>query len=76
MRPKRLQESKSASDLWRHFQSLDGVMQALGGPEKDPSGGFALATYEPDGEVPVGSFGLPEPSGAEPERRERMAGEG
>lgn len=38
--------------------------------------GVIIATYEPAGEVPVGSFALPNPSAAELKRRERMVREG
>ncbi|MEQ1518666.1 MAG: dihydrofolate reductase family protein [Usitatibacteraceae bacterium] len=38
--------------------------------------GVIIATYEPGGEVPVGTFQLAEPSAAELKRRERMAREG
>ncbi|HEX4739156.1 MAG TPA: dihydrofolate reductase family protein [Allosphingosinicella sp.] len=47
------------------FQSLDGVMQAPGGPEEDPTGGFALGGWstsfwdEDMGEVMGGLFGRP-----------------
>lgn len=38
--------------------------------------GVVIATYEPAGKVPVGSFALPNPSAAELKRRERMVREG
>jgi dihydrofolate reductase len=38
--------------------------------------GVIIATYEPAGTVPVGSFVLPNPSAAELKRRERMVREG
>jgi dihydrofolate reductase len=38
--------------------------------------GVIIATYEPVGKVPVGSFVLPNPSAAELKRRERMVREG
>jgi dihydrofolate reductase len=38
--------------------------------------GVIIATYEPAGEVPIGTFELPQPSAAELKRRERMAREG
>lgn len=38
--------------------------------------GVVIATYEPVGVVPVGTFELAEPSAAELKRRERMAREG
>jgi dihydrofolate reductase len=38
--------------------------------------GVILATYEPAGKVPIGTFELPSPSAAELKRRERMAREG
>lgn len=37
--------------------------------------GVTIATYEPAGEVPIGSFALNEPSAAEQRRQERMRGE-
>ena len=37
--------------------------------------GVILATYEPAGEVPIGSFAMDEPSAAELERREKLARE-
>lgn len=47
------------------FQSLDGVMQVPGGPEEDPTGGFALGGWstsfwdESMGEAMGGLFGSP-----------------
>ncbi len=47
------------------FQSLDGVMQAPGGPEEDPTGGFALGGWstsfwdEAMGQAMGGLFGQP-----------------
>ena len=38
--------------------------------------GATIATYEPAGAVPIGSFQLPEPSEAEKRRQERMKREG
>jgi dihydrofolate reductase len=38
--------------------------------------GVMIATYEPAGKIPLGSFMLPEPTAAELKRRERMAREG
>ncbi len=38
--------------------------------------GVIMATYEPAGEIPIGTFELPNPSAAELKRRERMAREG
>jgi dihydrofolate reductase len=38
--------------------------------------GVLIATYEPAGAVPIGTFELPTPSAAELRRRERMAREG
>lgn len=38
--------------------------------------GVMMATYEPAGAVPIGTFELPTPSGAEIKRRERMKREG
>ncbi len=38
--------------------------------------GVVIATYEPAGKVPIGTFELPEPSDAELKRRERMVREG
>jgi dihydrofolate reductase len=38
--------------------------------------GVVIATYEPEGKVPIGTFELPNPSAAELKRRERMAREG
>ncbi|MGP1395896.1 MAG: dihydrofolate reductase family protein [Inquilinaceae bacterium] len=35
--------------------------------------GVSIATYEPNGEIPIGSFALPEPSEAERKRQRRMA---
>jgi hypothetical protein len=35
-----------------------------------------IATYEPAGDVPIGTFELPTPSAFELKRRERMAREG
>lgn len=35
--------------------------------------GIVIATYEPAGEVPIGTFELPEPSPAERARQDRMA---
>ena len=40
------------------------------------STGVMIATYEPAGKIPLGSFMLAEPSAAELKRRERMAKEG
>ncbi|MBL9051985.1 MAG: dihydrofolate reductase [Tabrizicola sp.] len=40
------------------------------------STGVIIATYEPAGPVPLGSFELPNPSTAELKRRDRMAREG
>jgi dihydrofolate reductase len=40
------------------------------------STGVIMATYEPAGAVPTGTFELPNPSAAELKRRERMAREG
>lgn len=40
------------------------------------STGVIIATYEPAGQVPLGTFELPNPSAAELKRRERMAREG
>jgi dihydrofolate reductase len=40
------------------------------------STGVIMATYEPAGAVPIGTFELPNPSAAELRRRERMAREG
>ena len=37
--------------------------------------GVVLTTYEPDGEVPTGTFATKEPSEAELERREKWAKE-
>lgn len=49
------------------FVSLDGVMQAPGGPEED---------HTPAGSVKTGSFALSTPTEAELVRRERMKQEG
>ena len=38
--------------------------------------GVIIATYEPDGAIPIGSFQLNEPSAAEARRQERMKREG
>jgi len=38
--------------------------------------GVIIATYEPAGKVPIGTFALPNPSAAELTRRERIAREG
>ena len=38
--------------------------------------GVIIATYEPAGQVPIGTFELPNPSAAEVKRRERMMREG
>jgi dihydrofolate reductase len=38
--------------------------------------GVVIATYEPAGKVPIGTFELPNPSAAELKRRKRMAREG
>jgi len=38
--------------------------------------GVLIATYEPAGKIPLGSFMLPDPTPAELKRRERMAREG
>jgi dihydrofolate reductase len=38
--------------------------------------GVIIATYQPAGAVPIGTFELPNPSAAELKRRERMAREG
>ena len=35
--------------------------------------GVVIATYEPAGTIPIGTFELPNPSAAELQRRERMA---
>jgi dihydrofolate reductase len=40
------------------------------------STGVTMATYEPAGAIPIGSFQLPEPSLAEERRQERMRREG
>ena len=49
------------------FLTLDGVMQAPGGPGEDDDSGFAhggwsvkvvIGTYEPTGEIVTGSFAL------------------
>ncbi len=41
---------------------------------KVSANGNIIATYEPDGEVETGSFASPDPSPAELERREKVAG--
>lgn len=38
--------------------------------------GVIIATYEPAGKIPIGSFMLPKPTAAELKRRERMVREG
>jgi hypothetical protein len=38
--------------------------------------GVTMATYEPAGEVPIGSFQMSEPSAREQARQERMKREG
>jgi dihydrofolate reductase len=43
---------------------------------KTSSTGVIIATYEPSGEIKIGSFELEQPSEAELERRERLATEG
>ena len=53
------------------FTSLDGVMQAPGGPQEDPTG-VIVANYYPDGAVKTGDFQLAEPSEAELERRRNL----
>ncbi len=43
---------------------------------KTSSTGVTMATYLPDGPVPIGSFALPDPNEQELARRDRMAREG
>jgi dihydrofolate reductase len=43
---------------------------------KTSTTGVVIATYEPAGAIPYGSFAFEEPNGAEVERRRRLAGAG
>lgn len=69
------------------FPVVLGRGKRLFGPGTPPGGmklvasdvsttGVLIATYEPAGGVPIGTFELPEPSGPELKRRARMAREG
>jgi hypothetical protein len=62
------------------FMSLDGVMQAPGGPEEDPTGGFALGgwavPYFDDEMIGRMAESGPYPTELEIERRKRLSEEG